>query len=724
MKRIAVLAVIPVVLILHCLSCALTDAAVTKSSASSRHDAGKVIQEFWVSPAGSDTNPGTETRPFATIKQAQTAVRKINKEEVGGIIRVWLEKGVYTLTEPLTFGSEDGGTSSLKVIYEGRPGQKVIISGGRTIDGWQREEGTVWAAHIQDVEEGKWFFRDLYAGTERLTRARWPNPGQEYLKLKDVLEPNRWQTSQQFVFTSAIPAGNLGQQDAEAVFLLTWSIARKLIHSSDETSITTEFPTGWRGHTLCEPSTQIETRVFLENARAFLDQPGEWYLDRDTGILRLKLEEGQTPEEMTIVAPRSEQLLTVAGTPRHPVLNLHFEGIHLRYANWRLPLAGYNGIQAGVHGMRYIDDPAYMLPAAVYWEYARQCSLTRSEIACTGASGIALGAGCRDNRVVGCRIYNIGGNGVVVGWRPVDYKPPRRHFETDWQDPADVPLRNRITDNRIYRCGQVQFGAVGYSEMFAAETVCAHNAIYDLPYSGISLGFTWNHAYSAHRGSRVEYNHIYDVMQTLHDGAGIYTLGYQAGTVIRNNLIEDVHLGHGLYTDEGSSRILMENNIVHRAGIYGYQHHYGHSNIVRNNIFASSGKYAVFLLREIAKPSFQFERNIVWMDRHKPIAHPWYAGRPEDEGEILREGQTHNLFVMDRNLYWDARDRDVKFGDLSLSQWQEQRGQDKHSIVVDPMFHDPEKGDFTLPEDSPAIQKIGFKPIDVNTVGPRIQTSK
>ena len=160
----------------------------------------------------------------------------------------------------------------------------------------------------------------------------------------------------EFLMASPIPFSNLAQQDAEAIFLLVWSSSRKLVRSSDETSFTTEFPAGYRGHACCEPSVRFETRVFLENAPAFLDVQGEWYLDRDTGILRLKLAEGQSPESMQITAPESFKFLTVKGTKDRPIVNLHFKGIRFHYTNWKLPLAGYNGVQAGVYGMRYIDD--------------------------------------------------------------------------------------------------------------------------------------------------------------------------------------------------------------------------------------------------------------------------------------------------------------------------------------------------------------------------------
>ena len=45
-------------------------------------------------------------------------------------------------------------------------------------------------------------------------------------------------------------------------------------------------------------------------------------------------------------------------------------------------------------------------------------------------------------------------------------------------------------------------------------------------------------------------------------------------------------------------------------------------------------------------------------------------------------------------------------------------GQDVHGMVADPLFVDPEHGDFRLRSGSPAVQ-IGFEPWDFTAVGPR-----
>jgi parallel beta-helix repeat protein len=173
--------------------------------------------------------------------------------------------------------------------------------------------------------------------------------------------------------------------------------------------------------------------------------------------------------------------------------------------------------------------------------------------------------------------------------------------------------------------------------------------------------------------------------------------------VERNNLCHDVtryeYGGWGLYTDEGSSQILLENNIVYRTQDGGFHQHYGRENIVRNNIFALGEEAQLRRTRQEAHRSFTFERNIVYWEKGKLLDGAWSNGQ----------------FLFDHNLYWQAGGQPIQFERNSLAEWQ-QRGQDVHSLVADPLFADPAHGDFTLKPGSPAA-KIGFQPIDMGQIG-------
>jgi parallel beta-helix repeat protein len=268
---------------------------------------------------------------------------------------------------------------------------------------------------------------------------------------------------------------------------------------------------------------------------------------------------------------------------------------------------------------------------------------------------------------------------------------------------------NEVKDNHIHRLGRVFAPAVGVFILQSGRNRVAHNEINDLYYTAISVGWNWGYQETPCRENVIEFNHLHDVGQAmLSDMGGIYTLGVQRGTVIRNNLIHDVdsftYGGWGLYPDEGSTDILLENNVVYRCKSAGFHQHYGRDNIVRNNIFALNKEHELMRTREETHNSFTFERNIVYFE----------------SGDLLGSNWSNDKFAMDKNVYFDARAgaaAEKMFKGASLAQWRA-RGHDLHSVVADPQFVNVKKDDFRLQPSSPAFA-LGFKPIDISTVGPR-----
>jgi hypothetical protein len=652
---------------------------------------------FYVAPDGRDNNPGTKDRPFTTPARAQDAVRILVGPGLDRDIIVYFRAGSYFLSEPLVLDSRDSGTETFRITYAAAPGEKVVFSGGRFLTGWQRTDSNsnLWKLSPPDAKTEKWRFRQLFAGDERLTRARWPN-GDDLLTIKTVDE--KFQT---FKIDPPPVADISADSDVEAVFYRSWCTSRVLVESLQGDTLITRVPATPLGH----PNVPKKGRkLFLENARQFLDQPGEWFFDRAEGVLYYMARPGEKPDQMRFVAPIIEQLLALRGSAERPIQNVYFRGIEFAHTEWQLPEFGFRDIQTGQHGPHYQTAPSYALTPTVLLTYASRCSITAARIAHCGAAGVALGRGCRDNRIAGCEFYDVGGNAVMVGWHGQEdaVRGQWMHgLNPDWSDPADAPDGNEISDNFIHHCGTVQFGGVGVWVAFSPRTRIIHNLICDLPYTGLSAGFIWNDSPTSQKENVIAFNYIHHIMQKMNDGGGIYTLGSQPGTVIHHNLIHDSG-GRGLYTDEGSSYILLENNLLYRLGDYAYLHHYGHYNIVRNNIFASAEKNCVDRYRGDAETSLTLSRNIFWMDRGDgPL-----AGVFND-----------NKFNFDYNLYWDSRNHPVLFDGQSFEQWQ-QCGQDAHSIIANPHFADPANSDFTLPPDSPAFQ-LGFEPIDLTTVGPR-----
>ena len=219
-----------------------------------------------------------------------------------------------------------------------------------------------------------------------------------------------------------------------------------------------------------------------------------------------------------------------------------------------------------------------------------------------------------------------------------------------------------------------------------------------------SVGWSWGYAATPCRENTIEFNHLHDLGQgMLSDMGGIYTLGVQPGTILRGNLIHDINVykygGWGLYTDEGSTGIILESNIVYHCQSAGLHQHYGRENIVRNNIFAFNKEGQLARTRIEKHLTLSISNNIVFFDSGNLFTGNW--------GDDM---------VMDHNLYYDTRGTNSSLAS-QLEGWRA-RGHDADSILADPQFVDPWQFDFRLEHHSPAF-RIGFKPFTLDSVGPR-----
>ncbi len=344
-----------------------------------------------------------------------------------------------------------------------------------------------------------------------------------------------------------------------------------------------------------------------------------------------------------------------------------------------------------------------MCAGAVWAEGLRYSVFENCRFTALGNYGLELARGCQTNRIVRCEFSDLGAGGLKIG-------EPRIRDQA-----AEQTRGNAISHCRIHDGGKLFPSAVGIWIGQSPDNHIVHNLIYDFYYTGISIGWTWGYGRALATNNTVELNHVHHIGvksdgdgPILSDMGGIYTLSMQPGTTIRNNLWHDIagvrYGGWGIYFDEGSSGILAESNLVYRTTHGGFHQHYGATNVVRNNIFAFARDHQVQRTRPEPHRSFAFVTNIVYFD----------------SGTLLTGDLSNDHYVFDWNVYFDARPDakpdQLRVGPCTWEKWQA-RGHDRHSLVTDPRFVAPDKNDFRLQPDSPAL-KLGFRPIDLSRVGP------
>ncbi len=524
-------------------------------------DAGAEPKTFYVATNGnnnwsgmlSEPNAEKTDGPFATLEHARDEIRKLKKENglpAGGVV-VELRGGIYELTETLELLAEDSGTVEAPIVYQARPGEEVRLVGGKVVTDWKpvidpkvlkrldkSAHGKVLQADLKSlgitdygqVDNGgiELFFQD-----KPMTMARGPNEG--FIKIADLVggSPNDLggvvgDKIGKFVYKGNLPKRWVDEPDAwvHGFWFWDWAEQRHKIESIDsEKRILAVVPPyhafGYRK----------EQWFYGFNILAELDKPGEWYLDRQTGVLYF-----WPPKPIE------------SGRPMVSTAKTHVTMQNVSYVTLRgLTIEVARG-------------------TAVVMRYGDQNTIANCTLRNVGSWAIFIESGTAHS-VVGCDIYHTGDGGVSM------YAGDRETLK---------PAGHCIDNNHIHhysRWNRIQRPAI---VLFGVGNRASHNRIHDAPHEAISFGGNEN---------CIELNEIYNVCYEVNDGGAIYSGRdwTQRGNIIRHNFIHHLYGFEkrgcqGIYLDDMFSGTTISGNVfydVTNAAFIGG----GRDNVVVNNIF-------------------------------------------------------------------------------------------------------------------------------------------
>lgn len=574
--------------------------------------------EIWISPKGSDFNDGTRQSPKATLTSALRQAREWRRTEdnrIQGGITIYMEGGTYAFHEPVFIRPEDSGTKESPTIIRSVGDEKVILSGGISINGWKKQ-GKVWVADVPAFNGRPLDFRQLWVNGKKAVRARDVEDFEKMNRICSVDEKN------EILYVPAVSIrrlidnkGNLKAKYAEMVLHQMWCVANLRIRSvevqGDSAAIRFHQPESRIQFEHPWPRPMVTTdghnsAFYLTNARELQDVPGEWYHDIDARKVYYYPREGEKMQEAEVIVPAVETLVRVEGTLDRPVCHIRFEKITFSYTTWMRPSEkGHVPLQTGMYltdGYRidpkmqrnYLNHPLDNQgwlgrpAAAVRVVAARQIDFERCRFEHLGSTGLDYEEAVQGGVVRGCLFRDIAGNGLLVGsFSPAAHET---HLPYDPADRREVCTQQQINNCYFTEIGNEDWGCLAIAAGYVGDVNIEHNEISEVPYSGISLGWGWTQTVNCMRNNRVHANLIHHYAKHMYDVAGIYTLGSQPKSYVTENCVHSIYKpgyvhdpNHWfyLYTDEGSSFITVRDNWT--EGEKYLQNANGPGNVWENN---------------------------------------------------------------------------------------------------------------------------------------------
>ena len=678
--------------------------------------------QFFVAPDGKAENSGTEkNKPFGSLTQARDAIRRMRSQPFNHTIPFTIEinvlGGVYPVTETFALETQDGGTNLFKIVYRAAPGETPIFSGGVSVTGFKNVDDPnilkrlpiesrdkILVATISgDVKfppaAGRGYGKnglqaapgvEMFIDDKPQQIARWPNvpkPG-----AADMYR----ESENSFVRTGKVHRGFFDTPTAGQPGIFEYSHPRHERWTEAKDALLY----GYWGH-LWSPSSAVVAKVdtsagqvvlatgvtygirenmpyYAFNLLEEIDEPGEWYLDRENGKLYVYPPNGVDLNAAKVrLSCFPKEFITAKDVSHTALIGLHFEE------------GTGNGIRVeGGEGFHVIG-----------------CSVKRF-----GNWGIGITG--TNHAVLGCDLTALGGGGIDLGGGDVRTLTP-----------GNCVVENTFVNDfsRIDRCyaPAVALGGVGNR--------LAYNLFCDSPGHAIRIE-GMEHV--------VEFNEVHSIVYETDDQAGIDIWGnpFIRGMVFRYNYWHHCNSGRecgsaGIRLDDMISSVLMYGNVFFRTSggnFGGIQIHGGKDNIVDGNLMIDC-KYAMSYGPWGEKRWLEFlDKDFGPRSRHNgydPDSEIYKTKYP-DYAE-LKLNADRNIITRNAAIACDVfacRDgRNVNLNNVMIpwmsSLFTETQGMGpggENRVAPDARkFH----GRLSIPMDSPVYELLGIPPIPVDSMG-------
>lgn len=689
---------------------------------------------YYVSPEGNDQNSGTQQEPFGTLEGARNAIRTLKSSSSlpAGGVTVYLREGTYNMSSSFELTAEDSGTESSPIIYKAYNGEDVRIMGGYDIDSTgfvgvtdqtilnrlpaesrdkvlQIDLNTQGISQYGEISKAGFGWPklppapELFINNKTMTLARYPNQGymttgsinnQGFIPRNHVdddpsnpgyVSPDEYINQQGPIFSYSDTRASRWTDEDEIWLFGYWkwdwaddNLKIKNLNTSSK-QIEADHPSFY--------GISSGKRYFAYNLLSEIDMPGEWYLDRTSGILYI-YPEGDLASSKIQLSTLDVPLIRMAGTSYVTIVDITFElsrsdGIHMTNADNNL-IAKCTFRRLGQRAV-VIGDP--------------------SSIGHSTNDPATIPDGGSNNGIVACEIYETGAGGVfVAGGDRISL----------------TPGNNYVENNHFYDFARI---IRTYTPAIALKGVgnrASHNLIHNAPHFAIEFGGN-DHI--------IENNELYNIVYETSDAGAIYTgrdWTYR-GNVIRDNYIHNIPtiggLGsHGVYLDDAMSSAEITGNVFYNISSRAFLIGGGRDNIISNNIMIDCGMSLSLDDRLLgwasdsakAPDGTHYKRLIAmpyqqepWSSRYPELVNIWSDSPAIPKGNVI----TNNVIY--------------KSGAMSIASKASQYGTINNNLTLsasdNPGFVDEANNNFALRSDSMIYQQLpNFQAIDFDNMGLKV----
>lgn len=544
--------------------------------------------ELYVSLSGDDSAAGSKSRALKSLDEALARTKQTLDVDPETRVRILINEGTYHLESPILITDDHISDSRGSLEFVGLS-KNVTISGGQQLkpNGWKKvpsnDLGELWAYQLNDLDT--LVVRQLFKSGERVPRSSSPifktnGPIKQFqgrIKKYDHSGINSLRSETLVPFCSFEYFNNdlvdfRDTANAEIVIHHSWESSWHEIGMIDHKDKAVYLTNAFR-HPIGFFNNQVSYRI--ENSQDHFATKGTWIFDKKSKTIFYYPIEGEDIDKLDFVIPRQNELLKITGKKDNPARNIYFSNITFSYTSypWGVQDVASSIIQRNEKKYSWMDftkgyagtQVAAKSGHSISLNYSTNIQFNNCVFSNLGAYALKIGRGSSETVIDDCEMRNNGAGGVLIG-------DDIRNFDEDKYPRSEAPHNNTVTRTKIHDSGLIHPSGVGIAILQSYGNKVENNTIYNLPYSGISLGWTWNEGPNYSQDNLVSNNEIYEVMQLLADGAGIYALGNLNGSVIKNNYVHNLSRSNvavgasvnGIFFDQGSSNIEVLGNRIEK----------------------------------------------------------------------------------------------------------------------------------------------------------------